>query len=245
MPPGPVFNWLCVASSACDILVRVARLRASQVASDVPLVNTIKCTAKNEFKTSPGASATLDRRGVDTWRPGSTENQASTPSEPLGASAKLKAEFPLQDVDGASRGAAMTLERRGADTWRAGSTGNQVGYLNEPLDVSASTAEFLLQDVDQSSKTPSGPSAAVYRHAADELHHVPVENTQKSLDITQGPSSQDHTSTEDTPSAYEPHTHLVQSEVPVAADNFPVDSDESHRSADVSEVNTIQHRVFL
>ncbi|KAJ6476371.1 ABC1-domain-containing protein [Mycena sanguinolenta] len=31
MPPGPVFNWLCVASSACDVFVRVARIRASQI----------------------------------------------------------------------------------------------------------------------------------------------------------------------------------------------------------------------
>ncbi|KAF7373236.1 Atypical kinase COQ8, mitochondrial [Mycena sanguinolenta] len=34
MPPGPVFNWLCVASSACDILVRVAHIRASQIARE-------------------------------------------------------------------------------------------------------------------------------------------------------------------------------------------------------------------
>ncbi|KAJ7982857.1 ABC1-domain-containing protein [Mycena polygramma] len=52
MPPGPVFNWLCVASSACDILVRVARVRAAQVASSESLLaNGLKCVAKSQHKT--------------------------------------------------------------------------------------------------------------------------------------------------------------------------------------------------
>ncbi|KAF7366764.1 ABC1-domain-containing protein [Mycena sanguinolenta] len=34
MPPGPVFNWLCVASSAGDLLVRVARIRASKITGE-------------------------------------------------------------------------------------------------------------------------------------------------------------------------------------------------------------------
>ncbi|KAJ7621624.1 ABC1-domain-containing protein [Mycena polygramma] len=52
MPPGPVFNWLCVASSACDIIVRVARVRAAQVASSESLLaNGLKCVAKSQHKT--------------------------------------------------------------------------------------------------------------------------------------------------------------------------------------------------
>nr|GAT44839.1 atypical/ABC1/ABC1-A protein kinase [Mycena chlorophos] len=34
MPPGPVFNWACVASSAADILIRAARIRAAQLARE-------------------------------------------------------------------------------------------------------------------------------------------------------------------------------------------------------------------
>jgi hypothetical protein len=32
MPPGPVYNWLCVVCSAADILSHAARIRASQLA---------------------------------------------------------------------------------------------------------------------------------------------------------------------------------------------------------------------
>lgn len=32
MPPGPAYNWLCVLSSAADILSHAARIRASQIA---------------------------------------------------------------------------------------------------------------------------------------------------------------------------------------------------------------------
>ncbi|KAK7029904.1 atypical kinase COQ8, mitochondrial [Favolaschia claudopus] len=52
MPPGPVYNWLCVASSACDILVHVARLRASQIASQKTAVNGIKYAAVKTQDTS-------------------------------------------------------------------------------------------------------------------------------------------------------------------------------------------------
>ncbi|KAJ7821072.1 ABC1 family-domain-containing protein, partial [Mycena leptocephala] len=55
MPPGPVFNWLCVASSACDILVRVARVRAAQIASE----GAVKaCAAKKQYKQSSEALGT-------------------------------------------------------------------------------------------------------------------------------------------------------------------------------------------
>ena len=33
MPPGPLYNWLCVAHSVCDILSHAAQIRAAQVAS--------------------------------------------------------------------------------------------------------------------------------------------------------------------------------------------------------------------
>ena len=32
MPPGPAYNWLCVASSVCDILSHSAQIRAAQLA---------------------------------------------------------------------------------------------------------------------------------------------------------------------------------------------------------------------
>ncbi|KAJ7634452.1 ABC1-domain-containing protein [Roridomyces roridus] len=50
MPPGPVFNWLCVASSACDVLVRVARVRANQIASEAGL----KCATNTSLPPKQG-----------------------------------------------------------------------------------------------------------------------------------------------------------------------------------------------
>jgi hypothetical protein len=50
-----VFNWLCVASSACDILVRVARVRAAQIASEGAV---IACAAKKQYKQSSEALGT-------------------------------------------------------------------------------------------------------------------------------------------------------------------------------------------
>lgn len=48
MPPGPAYNWLCVACSAADIISRAARIRASQLAPRSSPV-----TAKKR-KESPG-----------------------------------------------------------------------------------------------------------------------------------------------------------------------------------------------
>ncbi|KAH9919646.1 uncharacterized protein B0H18DRAFT_631210 [Fomitopsis serialis] len=33
MPPGPLYNWICVAHSVCDILSHAAQIRAAQLAS--------------------------------------------------------------------------------------------------------------------------------------------------------------------------------------------------------------------
>ncbi|KZT65109.1 hypothetical protein DAEQUDRAFT_560372 [Daedalea quercina L-15889] len=33
MPPGPFYNWLCVAHSVCDVLSHAAHIRAAQLAS--------------------------------------------------------------------------------------------------------------------------------------------------------------------------------------------------------------------
>ncbi|KAK6977033.1 atypical kinase COQ8, mitochondrial [Favolaschia claudopus] len=61
MPPGPVYNWLCVASSACDILIHVARLRASQIASENTAVSGIKYAAVKTQDTSNSRSPGPER----------------------------------------------------------------------------------------------------------------------------------------------------------------------------------------
>ncbi|CAK5271871.1 unnamed protein product [Mycena citricolor] len=41
MPPGPAYNWLCVASAACDILVRAASAKAAQASAGYTAHNTV------------------------------------------------------------------------------------------------------------------------------------------------------------------------------------------------------------
>ncbi|KAF7345013.1 Atypical kinase COQ8, mitochondrial [Mycena venus] len=70
MPPGPVFNWLCVASSACDILVRAARVRASQFASEnSALASSIKCAANSHYTPVPEVPASSKGREFDELKP--------------------------------------------------------------------------------------------------------------------------------------------------------------------------------
>ncbi|KAJ7715262.1 ABC1-domain-containing protein [Mycena metata] len=72
MPPGPVFNWLCVASSACDILVRVARVRISRIAAESALENGVKITPKRRS----GDEEALGNSGVNK----TNINQAADPT---------------------------------------------------------------------------------------------------------------------------------------------------------------------
>ncbi|KAJ7500729.1 ABC1-domain-containing protein [Mycena galericulata] len=96
MPPGPVYNWLCVASSAFDILVRVARVRAHQLASEGALANGLKCAPKNQYTKASGA-----RDGLEAvkWRPGNLENGASAKDHFVVASVAPGVELPPADSE--------------------------------------------------------------------------------------------------------------------------------------------------
>ncbi|KAJ7085382.1 ABC1-domain-containing protein [Mycena belliarum] len=85
MPPGPGFNWLCVASSACDILVRVARIKASQITSEGALGNSARSAsaAKNRYNAVPAAPAT--REGIE-WRRELTVESPSPDEPPVASS---------------------------------------------------------------------------------------------------------------------------------------------------------------
>ncbi|KAJ7067178.1 ABC1-domain-containing protein [Mycena amicta] len=86
MPPGPVFNWVCVASSVADILVRAARIRAAQLTKDASLVHT--ATSLNNSSLKPSVSSGrphADGIKLETWsgaaldaRDASSEDNAGT-----------------------------------------------------------------------------------------------------------------------------------------------------------------------
>jgi aarF domain-containing kinase len=76
MPPGPVYNWLCVVCSAADILSHAARIRASQLAprsSTLPAKNWRKSSEskrKSPDDTTTNASTDVnDHFDVTTVRP--------------------------------------------------------------------------------------------------------------------------------------------------------------------------------
>ncbi|KAJ7819196.1 ABC1 family-domain-containing protein [Mycena olivaceomarginata] len=70
MPPGPVFNWLCVASTACDILVRVARVRAAQITlQETVLTSGIKRAGQSQYTSAPEAPETSEDSKSDQWKP--------------------------------------------------------------------------------------------------------------------------------------------------------------------------------
>ncbi|KAJ7430138.1 ABC1-domain-containing protein [Mycena galericulata] len=96
MPPGPVYNWLCVASSAFDILGRVARVRAHQLASEGALANGLKCAPKNQYTKASGA-----RDGLEAvkWRPRDLENGSSAKDHFTIASVAPAVELPAADIE--------------------------------------------------------------------------------------------------------------------------------------------------
>jgi aarF domain-containing kinase len=76
MPPGPVYNWLCVVCSAADILSHAARIRTSQLAprsSTLPAKNWRKSSEskrKSPDDTTTNASTDVnDHFDVTTVRP--------------------------------------------------------------------------------------------------------------------------------------------------------------------------------
>lgn len=70
MPPGPVFNWLCVASTACDILVRIARVRAAQITlQETVLTSGIKRAGQSQYTSAPEAPETSEGSKSDQWKP--------------------------------------------------------------------------------------------------------------------------------------------------------------------------------
>ncbi|KAJ7156143.1 ABC1-domain-containing protein [Mycena filopes] len=98
MPPGPVFNWICVASSACDILVRVARVRISQIAAENALANGVKSTPENRPRPAADASGSSAGDYSTGWRPEGLTKPTGESTVASGQTATLKIENRVQDI---------------------------------------------------------------------------------------------------------------------------------------------------
>ncbi|KAF7312563.1 Atypical/ABC1/ABC1-A protein kinase [Mycena indigotica] len=89
MPPGPVYNWACVVSSAADILVRAARIRAVQLAKESVVLqqnvanttmgaNPPQLVQRDEFR--PVAPATFPLIGLDASLEQEEHSNAKSPT---------------------------------------------------------------------------------------------------------------------------------------------------------------------
>ncbi|KAJ6501813.1 ABC1-domain-containing protein [Mycena vulgaris] len=168
MPPGPAFNWLCVASSACDILVHVARIRASQIASEGALANTARSVAKNRYKAAPDASSTRERREHYPV----TSGKGSPADELADASVAAQVEIPALDTEKSLRtmaGPSALQYRRGTEE---GSTRNAPLPLVQP------------------EATPVVPGIRLPPNMQD-VPFTPLAKTDAPVDLSEAPANED------------------------------------------------------
>ncbi|KAJ7468745.1 ABC1-domain-containing protein [Mycena latifolia] len=158
MPPGPVFNWLCVASSACDILVRVARVRASQIASEAALINNTRCATKNRYQAAPEASGT---RGALEWHPGTPGTDPSA-DEARVTSSSAGAELPALETEKSLR----TDARPSAIHYHRGM--DEISRRSVPLSV---------VQPDSSAVFPEATPVAIQDQLPSEIQDEPLAST--------------------------------------------------------------------
>ncbi|KAJ7166665.1 ABC1-domain-containing protein [Mycena filopes] len=110
MPPGPVFNWICVASSACDILVRVARVRISQIAAENALANGVKSTPANRPRPAADASGSSTSDYSTGWRQEGLTKHAGESTVASGQIPAHDVENGVEDIGEHSNGAQYRSE---------------------------------------------------------------------------------------------------------------------------------------
>ena len=188
MPPGPAYNWLCVAHSLYDILGHAAHIRAAQLARAGRAVGA-------------GADQLSRKRKRDEHSPASAPNfserlekpvTSTTPDEPR----PKPVERPLAVPDAASEAASLNKA--------------QPPLAHAPLSPASSEGQENSYDASNNVKpdvhTPQpAPSPAVLVHVADPVRttavHVQVEPTSSSQAASSSTNS-------------EPETQPSSSEVP-------------------------------
>ena len=84
MPPGPAYNWLCVASSVCDILSHSAQIRAAQLARTGRALGAESLSRKRKrdesYPNATRATPELEENAVKLARATISEVAANVPS---------------------------------------------------------------------------------------------------------------------------------------------------------------------
>jgi hypothetical protein len=95
MPPGPVYNWLCVLHSAASILSHVARIRAEQAVARSASSTISRKRKRSEVELTPEGQ-NEDKPRVRTGMHSSDSVLArSTDSEILNNEGRVHSESPL------------------------------------------------------------------------------------------------------------------------------------------------------
>jgi len=91
MPPGPAYNWLCVAHSVVDILSHAARIRVEQVSAITRTSSTRRDTVYRQCKVQPSRTIQPEAVPVDQPNP-STNLKSEGPVYPSITRRPLKAQ---------------------------------------------------------------------------------------------------------------------------------------------------------
>ena len=185
MPPGPVYNWLCVAHSLYDILGHAAHIRATQLARAGRVVGA-------------GADQLSRKRKRDEHSPASAPNFSERLEKPVTSTTRDEprpkpVERPRAVPDAASEAASLDKA--------------QISLARAPLSPASSEGqESTSTNVKPDEPTPQpAPSPAVSVHVADPVPtataHVQVETTSSSQAALSSTKS-------------EPETQPSSSEVP-------------------------------
>ena len=169
MPPGPLYNWLCVAHSVCDVLSHAAYIRAAQVASVSNAAgssrNDLSRAARPQETPVRALPGTVGGKPVHTAIPVKDHSIASTASQAPAAS--------VASVVGAQQdGEVIHCEET---EYMRRHRGDLMGTRPQPVHRPALQPDFAQSSspVEQHSSTSSSPPSRSASSATQEQHTSP------------------------------------------------------------------------
>lgn len=169
MPPGPLYNWLCVAHSVCDVLSHAAYIRAAQVAS----VSNAAGSSKNDLLRAARpqempvrvSHETAGGKSVHTAIPEKDHSVASTASQAPAASVASVA-GAQQDGEVIHREETVYMRRH---------RGDLMGTRPQPVHRPALQPDFAQSSspVEQRSSISSSPPFGSPSSVTQEQHTSP------------------------------------------------------------------------
>lgn len=183
MPPGPAYNFLCVLSSAADIIAHAARIRASQTANVTRFTgNSIASTKRKRRKTDLDAAADIEKPL------GNGAGLSSTSIEPLKekinqknvelrsteftdftptAPAILSERFPVKETPGLPElQVHKYVPEAGTRLSEPGSLERSTKHVFSPSDP------FPLESIELDTQEVSGHPMSLHESSSDKLYSI-------------------------------------------------------------------------